>query len=46
VMAMELVLLVGATKLAHAVYRPIAILFSHLRRDPEAQLAPRRGCAD
>jgi ferredoxin len=46
VMAMELVLLVGATKLAHAVYRPLAILFSHLRREPDAEVTPRRGCAN
>jgi hypothetical protein len=45
-MAMELVLLVGATKLAHAVYRPVAILLSHLRRDPEADVVPPRGCAN
>lgn len=46
VMAMELVLLLGATKLAHAFYRPLAILFSHLRRDPETEPQPRRGCAN
>jgi hypothetical protein len=46
VMAMELVLLVGATKLAHALYRPLALLFMHLRRDPEAESAPRPGCSN
>jgi hypothetical protein len=46
VMAMELVLLVGATKLAHALYRPLALLFMHLRRDPEAEAAPRPGCSN
>lgn len=45
-MAMELVLLVGATKLAHALYRPLALLFMHLRRDPEAEVAPRPGCSN
>ncbi|HEY5961459.1 MAG TPA: 4Fe-4S dicluster domain-containing protein [Polyangiaceae bacterium] len=44
VMAMELVLLLGATKLAHALYRPLALLFMHLRRDPAAEVVP-RGCA-
>ncbi|MCK9460233.1 MAG: 4Fe-4S dicluster domain-containing protein [Proteobacteria bacterium] len=34
VMAMELVLFVGVTKLAHAVYRPLA-LFAHFARQPE-----------
>jgi hypothetical protein len=46
VMAMELVLVMGATKLAHAVYRPLAIFFSHLRRDPEVEVPTRRGCAN
>lgn len=46
VMAMELVLLLGATKLAHAVYRPLALFFSHLRRDPEAEVTPGRGCTN
>ena len=45
VMAMELVLMVGATKLAHALYRPLALLFMHLRRDPEAEVASRPGCS-
>ena len=44
VMAMELVLLMGATKLAHALYRPLALLFMHIRRDPAAAIAPRPGC--
>ncbi len=46
VMAMELVLLMGATKLAHALYRPLALLFMHLRRDPAAEAAPRPGCTN
>ncbi len=46
VMAMELVLLMGATKLAHALYRPLALLFMHLRRDPATDAAPRPGCAN
>ena len=46
VMAMELVLLLGATKLAHALYRPLALFFMHLRRDPAAEVVPRPGCAN
>ena len=46
VMAMELVLLMGATKLAHALYRPLALLFMHLRRDPATEIAPRSGCSN
>jgi len=46
VMAMELVLLMGATKLAHALYRPLALTFMHLRHDPAAEIAPRPGCAN
>lgn len=34
-LAMELVLLVGFTKLAHVVYRPLALFADHLRRDTE-----------
>ncbi len=33
VMAMEVVFLLGATKLAHALYRPLALLFMHRRCD-------------
>ncbi len=46
VMAMELVLLMGATKLAHALYRPLALLFMHLRHDPATEIAPRSGCSN
>lgn len=46
VMAMELVLLLGATKLAHAAYRPLALFFMHLRRDPSAEVVPGPGCAN
>jgi hypothetical protein len=42
--AMELVLLLGATKLAHALYRPLALLFMHRRRDPSVEIAARTGC--
>jgi ferredoxin len=45
VMAMELVLLMGATKLFHAVGRPLALLFMHMRRDPAVEVVPRRGCS-
>jgi nitrate reductase gamma subunit len=46
VLAMELVLLMGATKLAHALYRPLALLSMHLRRDPATDAVPRPGCAN
>ncbi len=45
VMAMELVLLMGATKLFHAVGRPLALLFMHMRRDPAVEVVPRPGCS-
>ena len=45
VMAMELVLLTGATKLFHAVGRPLALLFMHMRRDPAVEVALRPGCS-
>lgn len=45
VMAMELVLLMGATKLFHAVGRPLALLFMHMRRDPVVEVALRPGCS-
>ncbi len=45
VMAMELVLLMGATKLFHAIGRPLALLFMHMRRDPVVEVALRRGCS-
>ena len=44
VMAMELVLLLGASKLFHAVGRPLALLFMHMRRDPSVEVARHRGC--
>jgi len=44
-LAMELVLLLGATKLAHAVYRPLALLFMHRRRDPSVELSVRPRCS-
>lgn len=43
--AMELVLLLGATKLAHAVYRPLALLFMHRRCDPSVEVVARTGCS-
>jgi len=45
VMAMELVLLMGATKLFHAVGRPLALLFMHMRRDPAVEVVLRPGCS-
>ena len=45
VMAMELVLLMGATKLFHAVGRPLALLFMHMRRDPAVEVVRHRGCS-
>jgi nitrate reductase gamma subunit len=45
VMAMELVLLMGATKLFHAVGRPLALLFMHMRRDPAIEVVLRPGCS-
>jgi hypothetical protein len=45
VMAMELVLLMGATKLFHALGRPLALLFMHMRRNPAVEVARHRGCS-
>lgn len=42
--AMELVLLAGATKLAHVLYRPLALFFMHLRAAPVGAVVPSRGC--